>query len=114
MTNSMMKADGLALLSLSGSPLASTQLGDDASRTNVVRLLDLLGGLLEPAYGFRSLLNFKRKFQPEFVPLWAVYPDPAMLPALGVALTRCYLPTLTLPQAVRMAGALREPAGAHR
>ncbi|WP_256336120.1 bifunctional lysylphosphatidylglycerol flippase/synthetase MprF [Microbacterium sp. cf332] len=102
-----MKADGLTLLSLSGSPLASTQLGDDASRTSMARLLDLLGGLLEPAYGFRSLLNFKRKFQPEFVPLWAVYPDPAMLPALGVALTRCYLPTLTLPQAVRMAGGLR-------
>ncbi len=105
-----MKSDGLGLLSLSGSPLASTQLGDDAERTNVARLLDLLGGLLEPAYGFRSLLNFKRKFQPEFVPLWAVYPDPAMLPALGVALTRCYLPTLTLGQAVRMAGSLREPA----
>ena len=111
-----MKTDGLALLSLSGSPLASTQVGDDASRSNVERLLDLLGSLLEPAYGFRSLLNFKRKFQPEFVPLWAVYPDPAMLPALGVALTRCYLPTLTLGQAVRMAGALREPhpAGASR
>ncbi|WP_191089387.1 phosphatidylglycerol lysyltransferase domain-containing protein [Microbacterium radiodurans] len=109
-----MKADGLALLSLSGSPLASTRLDDDAARSNVARLLDLLGSLLEPAYGFRSLLNFKRKFQPEFVPLYAVYPDATVLPALGVALTRCYLPTLTLGQAVRMAGSLREPRPGER
>jgi hypothetical protein len=32
-----------------------------------------------------------------------------VLPSLGIALARCYLPHLTLAQAARMAGTLREP-----
>jgi lysylphosphatidylglycerol synthetase-like protein (DUF2156 family) len=102
-----MKAAGLDRMSLSGSPLASRP--DDGERAPITRVLDRFGELLEPAYGFRSLLNFKRKFQPEFVTLWAVYPESSMLPSLGIALARCYLPHLTLAQAARMAGTLREP-----
>lgn len=102
-----MKAAGLDRMSLSGSPLASR--ADDGERAPITRVLDRFGELLEPAYGFRSLLNFKRKFQPEFVTLWAVYPESSVLPSLGIALARCYLPHLTLAQAARMAGTLREP-----
>jgi lysylphosphatidylglycerol synthetase-like protein (DUF2156 family) len=102
-----MKAAGLDRMSLSGSPLASRP--DDGERAPITRVLDRFGELLEPAYGFRSLLNFKRKFQPEFVTLWAVYPESSVLPSLGIALARCYLPHLTLAQAARMAGTLREP-----
>ncbi|MFG6503061.1 phosphatidylglycerol lysyltransferase domain-containing protein [Microbacterium sp. P05] len=104
-----MKLDGLVRMSLSGSPLAFTSRDSAAAQAPVARLLDRLGLLLEPAYGFRSLLNFKRKFQPEFVPLWAIYPEATVLPALGVALARAYLPTLTLAGAAQMAGSFREP-----
>lgn len=104
-----MKADGMSVMSLSGSPLAYTSRDDDAAQAPLVRLLDRLGALLEPAYGFRSLLNFKKKFQPEFVPLWAMYPDATVLPAFAIALARCYLPGLTLRDAARMRGSLREP-----
>ncbi|MFG6446511.1 phosphatidylglycerol lysyltransferase domain-containing protein [Microbacterium sp. P07] len=104
-----LRDDGLDRMSLSGSPLASIHGDEGGERAPITRLLDRLGALLEPAYGFRSLLNFKRKFQPEFVPLWAIYPDATVLPALAIALARCYLPTLTLAEAARMAGTLREP-----
>ena len=41
--------------------------------TVVAQLLDYVGRALEPAYGFRSLLNFKKKFQPELsLPLWLI------------------------------------------
>ena len=60
-----------------------------------------------PVYGFRSLHAFKVKFGPEHVPLHLWVPDPAQLPRVGAALTRAYLPTLTLGDLVRAGGELR-------
>ena len=61
-------------------------------------LLDRLGETLEPVYGFRSLLAFKAKFQPRYVPLYMTYRDPASLPAIGNAVARAYLPKMSLAQ----------------
>ena len=66
--------EGAEFLSLSGAPLARVDRGDD--RDAVQRLLDMLGRVLEPVYGFQSLLDFKAKFQPTYQPLWMSYPDP--------------------------------------
>lgn len=69
------------------------------------RLLEELSKRMEPLYGFRSLLSFKRKFKPEYRPLYLAYPDAVELPAIGFGLTNAYLPELTLSQswqAVRM------------
>ncbi|QWL33186.1 bifunctional lysylphosphatidylglycerol flippase/synthetase MprF [Rathayibacter toxicus] len=101
-----MKRDGLAVMSLSGAPLAVT---DSSSGNATARLLDRIGSALEPAYGFRSLHAFKRKFQPEFEPRWLLYPDTTALPIAGIALTRCYLPQLTLRGAARLIRELRQP-----
>ena len=84
----------IEFLSLSAAPLARSDSGEPGSIA--ARLLDVIGRLLEPVYGFRSLLAFKRKFQPEFQPLLMAYPDPVALPAIGVALARAYLPTMSL------------------
>lgn len=100
-------AEGCTMLSLSGSPLAFHRDGSDAEPDAVERVLRQLSVLLEPAYGFRSLANFKKKFQPEFAPMWMVYPEPAHLPAIGLALMRCYAPGLTLARAARIAAGLR-------
>ena len=81
---------GLALISLSGAPLAHAD--EDAEPGVLDRLLDLLGETLEPYYGFRSLHQFKAKFQPENRPMYLVYPDDAALPRIGVAIGRAYLP----------------------
>src|SRR5262249_41982002 len=43
------------------------------------RLLDTIATTMEPVYGFRSLLPFKAKFQPDYQPLYLAYPDPAAL-----------------------------------
>ncbi|MFS0735367.1 DUF2156 domain-containing protein [Microbacterium sp. 1P10UB] len=103
-----MKEQGLKRMSLSGSPLASVP-HDHGDSAVLERLLARLGELIEPGYGFRSLLSFKRKFQPRFDPLWLLYPDAAILPAAAVAIARSYLPNLTLTAAVRMVGTLRKP-----
>jgi lysylphosphatidylglycerol synthetase-like protein (DUF2156 family) len=103
-----MKADGLRLMSLSGAPLAQTMEADagDDSRA-MLRLLTWLGGVLEPAYGFRSLLSFKAKFNPDRRPLHMVYPDPAQLPAIGLVLARAYLPDVTTSEYLALARTLR-------
>lgn len=90
----------IEFLSLSVAPLASA--GRPRQGGAADRLLDYLGRTLEPVYGFRSLLLFKRKFQPEFVPVFMAFPDPVRLPEIGLALARAYLPSLSMRQAVSL------------
>lgn len=101
-----LRTDGCTTLSLSGSPLAPHH-DDGGDRSAVDRLLETLSGLLEPAYGFRSLAHFKKKFQPRFRSLWMVYPDATHLPAIALALLRCYVPGLSLTRAARLAARMR-------
>jgi phosphatidylglycerol lysyltransferase len=111
--------DSVDVISLSGSPLASRpeaqagqgEAGEDAEgdagatdegAQNLVRILDLVGHALEPVYGFRSLAAFKSRFKPEYRSLYLYYQDPLHLPAIGRALTRAYLPGLSLAQGARL------------
>ena len=105
--------EGSRFLSLSGAPLARTinRETDGGGSPVMDRLLDLLGATLEPVYGFRSLLAFKSKFAPEYVPLFMTYPDPAALPAIANALTRAYLPDLSLGQGLVLARRIVERPG---
>ena len=96
--------EGVEFLSLSGAPLARIDRGQPIGPAQ--RLLDRIGDLLEPVYGFRSLMAFKAKFQPEYRPLYLAYPDPTTLPSIGNALSRAYLPDLQPRQASRLAHTL--------
>jgi lysylphosphatidylglycerol synthetase-like protein (DUF2156 family) len=100
--------EGAEFVSLSAAPLA--RLAGNPPRTRLERMLDRVGGALEPVYGFRSLLAFKLKFQPVCRPLYLVYPRPAALPVIAAAVTRAYLPGLTVRQGLRLlAPTLRRP-----
>lgn len=94
-----MKDDGIEFMSLSAAPLAHTAAAQEGGKDTMDRLLGYLSSSLEPVYGFRSLLKFKQKFQPELHPLIMAYPDPVALPAIGIALVRAYLPGLSMRQA---------------
>ena len=98
------QAEGAAFVSLSGAPLARASGEDDLG--GLQRLLDVLGRTLEPVYGFRSLLAFKAKFQPEYQPLYMCFPDPTALPRIAAAIGHAYLPDLSLGQLVRTFGKL--------
>lgn len=94
------------VLSLSGSPLAKHDDGAALSPRGqsalLDRLLNVLGRAIEPVYGFRSLAHFKHRFQPEYRALYLAYPDVLDLPAIGNALSRAYLPGLSIRQAARL------------
>jgi lysylphosphatidylglycerol synthetase-like protein (DUF2156 family) len=65
-------------------------------------VLDKASRMLEPAYGFRSLLEFKRKFHPAFSPVYLGYADQIDLSQITLAIGKAYLPHLTLGQAWRV------------
>ncbi|MFE6613358.1 rhomboid family intramembrane serine protease [Amycolatopsis sp. NPDC057786] len=94
--------EGSEYLSLSGAPLA--RLDRDEQTAPPQRLLDVVGKTLEPVYGFRSLLAFKAKFQPTYLPLYMAYPRVAALPSVGNAIAKAYLPRITFKQAFQLIG----------
>lgn len=102
--------ESVEVISLSGSPLAGVPddetPGEPESAENLVRILDVVGHALEPVYGFRSLAAFKSRFKPEYRGLYLYYQDPLQLPAIGRALTRAYLPGLSLRHAARLVRSL--------
>ena len=103
------QAEGLRFLSLSGAPLSHSPVPegvDDAGASRFDPLLDLLAGLLEPAYGFASLHSFKRKFKPRSVPMYLAVSDVVDLPTVGLAIARAYVPDITPAQAARFAQVL--------
>lgn len=95
------QAQGALFASLSGAPLASSTGEVSASATD--RLLDALGGALEPFYGFRSLHAFKKKFQPRYQGVYLAFRDEADLPRIGIAISRAYLPDATPRQLAQLA-----------
>ena len=108
----MAEHPAIEFLSLSAAPLAppAGAAGEERAGSLAARMLDFMGRTLEPVYGFRSLLNFKRKFQPEFQPLFMAFPDPVALPAIGLALARAYLPTMTWRETLAFVRGIGAPA----
>ena len=99
------------VISLSGSPLAkdpseaaASLPGGDAGQEpgGLGAILDVVGRALEPVYGFRSLATFKSRFKPDYRTLYLYYQDPLHLPAIGRALSRAYLPGLSVGQSARL------------
>ena len=92
---------GAEFLSLSTAPLATTIASPGTPVDLAGRILARVGNSIEPVYGFRSLFDFKRKFDPELHPIYLAYPDALGLPAIGLALAKAYLPMLSLRQGIR-------------
>jgi phosphatidylglycerol lysyltransferase len=92
---------GADFMSLSTAPLATTLPEVGTAEGASGRILARIGKSIEPVYGFRSLFEFKKKFQPELHPIYLAYPDALGLPAIGLALARAYLPMLSLRQGLR-------------
>ncbi|MBK9739369.1 MAG: DUF2156 domain-containing protein [Actinobacteria bacterium] len=96
--------EGYRFISLSAAPLAKapTELQGSSDEQVLQKLLNLLGTVLEPYYGFQSLFRFKEKFNPEHRPLYLVFPDETALAEIGLAVARAYMPDAGLVDWVRM------------
>jgi len=92
------KEEGALIASLSGAPLSR----EGGEPEGVDAVLDALGRVLEPLYGFQSLHAFKQKFNPRYETMSLAFRDEADLPRIALALTRAYLPNSSLLQIARM------------
>lgn len=100
--------EGYDFVSLSVAPLARPVGATAATPTDrLSRALDRMGEMLEPAYGFRSLLAFKTKFHPRFEPVHLAYGFQVDLAEIAVAIGRAYLPNMSAGQALAVAKVLR-------
>ncbi|GAB3031754.1 DUF2156 domain-containing protein [Parafrigoribacterium mesophilum] len=102
-----MQTREIEFMSLSAVPLAQEGRPSNDRDNGMTRLLAFIGAALEPVYGFQSLLRFKQKFQPEYRPLFMAYADPFTLPAIGTAIARAYLPTMSMSATLRFMRNLR-------
>ncbi|WJY63170.1 Lysylphosphatidylglycerol biosynthesis bifunctional protein LysX [Corynebacterium atrinae] len=91
-------AEGLQWISLSGAPLATSEVAESRGLLDVT--LDKVGETMEPLYGFRSLAASKYKFHPEHHSWFLCYRDELSLPAIGLAVSSCYLPQLKAKDAM--------------
>jgi lysylphosphatidylglycerol synthetase-like protein (DUF2156 family) len=96
------QAAGYESMSLSVAPLARRAALDDGDAV-LDRALVRVSKILEPTYGFRSLLGFKAKFHPRFDAVYLVYRSDADLLEISVAIGRAYLPHLSPSQLGRLA-----------
>ena len=101
------QSEGARLVSLSGAPLVRS---GDHEVTVVQRMLDGMGKLMEPLYGFGSLHAFKAKFQPRREPLYLAYRGTGDLPRIGAAVLRAYLAKPTAAPRRPVPSVLRRPA----
>jgi lysylphosphatidylglycerol synthetase-like protein (DUF2156 family) len=98
--------EGYETLSLSVAPLARRTAGRAGA---LDRVLDTASTVLEPTYGFRSLLGFKAKFDPTYRPVHLAYASGLDLPLISLAIGRAYLPDLTVAQLGHLAGEIGRP-----
>lgn len=107
------KEEGYQFISLSAAPLAKApeHLETGGDQQVLQELLDFLGDTLEPYYGFRSLLNFKAKFQPQFHQMFLVFPDETALLEIGMAIARAYMPDATLVDWAKISADMLLPGG---
>ncbi|MFA5607833.1 MAG: DUF2156 domain-containing protein [Leucobacter sp.] len=92
--------EGYEFVSLSGAPLVRPS---DAEAGPVDQVLEQVGSLIEPLYGFKSLHRFKQKFNPRHESLYLLFRDEGDLPRIGIAITRAYLPDASLHDLVTSA-----------
>lgn len=64
--------------------------------------LQIAADILEPAYAFKSLFFFKKKFQPSPAPIYICYPDSAKLAQIAFAVINAYVPELKPKQVVEI------------
>lgn len=84
--------EGYEFVSLSGAPLVRPA---EAEAGPVDQVLEQIGSMIEPLYGFKSLHRFKQKFNPRHESLYLLFRDEETC-SIGIAITRAYLPDATL------------------
>ena len=94
---------GEQVASLATAPLAD--LDRDRAHSVLPHVLGLVYENAGPYYSFKTLFEFKERFQPRWEPVHLVYRDASELPSAAMAILRAHLPDLDAQDVVRLLGA---------
>lgn len=83
------KAEGLEAISLAAAPLASA--GEPADPSVYDRGVKLIFDHFSSVYGYRTLFQFKKKFNPAWEARYLVFPRPDLLPRIAYALAAVHV-----------------------
>ncbi|WP_009963762.1 phosphatidylglycerol lysyltransferase domain-containing protein [Verrucomicrobium spinosum] len=87
------KAQGVQEVSLGNAPLANVNAGDgQALECRKERAVQFLFDNFDKFYGYKSLFNFKKKYQPEWQGRYIAYPPGVGLAMAGLAIAGVHLP----------------------
>jgi phosphatidylglycerol lysyltransferase len=100
-TAEALRDEGFATLSLSLAPLASSPGDDEDAPALARRARTLLYERMHGTYNYRSLFNYKKKFNVRWETRYLVYAGATRLPAALYATARAHLPRTLLPPARR-------------
>ena len=93
---------GYDAVSLGVAPLADVDRDEDASL--IARVLSTVYERFDVVYRFKSLFEFKARFQPDWQPMFLVYRDAVQLPAIGLAIVRVHMPGIDAGRIAKLAG----------
>jgi lysylphosphatidylglycerol synthetase-like protein (DUF2156 family)/membrane protein DedA with SNARE-associated domain len=85
------KEEGLEHISLATAPLANVAADEGADLSAYDRGVRLIFEHFSSVYGYRSLFQFKKKFNPRWEGRYLVFPRPGQLPRIAYALTAVHL-----------------------
>ena len=84
----LFKEEGLEAISLATAPLANV---DEAAVSAYDKGVRLIFEHFSTVYGYRSLFQFKKKFNPSWEGRYLVFPRPDLLPRIAYALTAVHM-----------------------
>lgn len=85
------RESGITEISLGNAPLANTET-DPARLSRQERRVKLVFDHLDRFYGYKSLFDFKRKYNPEWQGRYLAYPAGTMLTRIALAITAIHFP----------------------
>lgn len=96
------KDRGYEAVSLGIAPLADVNRDENASL--FPRVLGRIYESFDTFYRFKSLFEFKERFQPKWRPVFLVYRDPVQLPAIALAIVRAHASGLDSAHLAKLIG----------
>jgi phosphatidylglycerol lysyltransferase len=97
-----LQARGDQVVSLGLAPLANVEANAAEAILSLEKGIELIYRRFNTAYGFKSLHDFKKKFDPRWESRYLIYPGVTVLPRVAYALVNAQMPHFSLSDMAKL------------